>query len=111
MTSSDDLIDLFFNMYDVDNDGLLTVRDIWDLETMMNHTRAFNTTGWHWAAFELLDGNNDTYIEHGEFNTGMNVILTLTDLQTMDSSQSDTVYNQVFDSVSTTDSELEVTHQ
>lgn len=82
---SEDYLNLFFNLYDTDNDGLINVRNIWDMEEMWNHTMAFNSTGWHWAAFELLDGNNDTFIEHGEFNTGMNVILTLIDLQLMDS--------------------------
>lgn len=70
---------MYFDMYDLDNDGDITVSEVWDMQSVYQNLHYYNSTNWLYATKYLLDGNNDTHIDHDEFKNGMNVILTIMD--------------------------------
>lgn len=87
---------MFFNFYDQDNDGKIEVKEIWEIDNLTRNLVNFNNTNWLDATFMLMDKNNDTYIEREEFQYGMDVMLTVVDLDTLAETSVDSLYNSVF---------------
>lgn len=87
---------MFFNFYDLDNDGKIEVKEIWEIDNLTRNLVNFNNTNWLDATFMLMDKNNDTYIEREEFQYGMDVMLTVVDLDTLAETSVDSLYNSVF---------------
>ena len=94
---SDQYAQIYFDMYDLDNDGDITVNEVWDMQVQYQNLHYYNSTNWLYATMYLMDSNNDTHIDHDEFRQGMNVILTILDQDTLqDDATVATFYELVF---------------
>ena len=94
---SDQYGQIYFDMYDLDNDGEITVTEIWDLQSEFMDLHVYNSTNWLYATQYLMDSNNDTHIDHDEFKQGMNTILTILDQDKLeDDATVATFYELVF---------------
>ena len=94
---SEQYAQIYFDMYDLDNDGDITVNEVWDMSTQYQNLHYYNSTNWLYATKYLMDSNNDTHIDHDEFKQGMNTILTILDQDTLeDDATIATFYELVF---------------